>query len=173
MQLSRRLAESLRGLFEASRERLAAIRPDPPGPRRSDLASLLGLPIEEADGEPEDEAAAQLRLAQATIDELRTALEQLQPLGEQLGEVEAARLDLLEELERARREPTPVGDEDELARLQKELAKRDRRIATLEERLGRMRSRYEERHRKASERWHELVELRKRVRELEQAARED
>lgn len=179
MDLADRLARMIRTPLETLWGRVAERR----GPRPEDddeanegfhdlLAELGSVTGEGQEGEWE----AQLRLAEATIDELRENLHRLQPLGEQLAEAEKARLDLLEELESARPAPEPPASDvkalqAELSAARKLSARKEKRIATLTERIQRLRTRFDDRDRTASERWHELVRLRRENRELARAAK--
>lgn len=143
----------------------AAAEPGDDGGFEALLAEVGGTPPA-----AEEPSEAQLRIARATIEELREKLQQLQPLGDLLAEAEQARLDLLDELEGLREDvPAPRTDselEKELQRARRAIEKRDRRVERLTERLERLRARHAERDRVATERWRELVALRRENREL-------
>ncbi len=151
--------------------RRARVQPADAGDE-DDFEALLAELGSETDENQGTNAATQLQLAQATIEELRHNLLELQPLGELLAEAERSRLMLLEELERACGERPRNSDQKlqtALARSQKELAIRDRKIARQTERVELWRIKYDERRRVAAERWRELVQLRRENRELARA----
>ena len=124
--------------------------------------------------EPVDPEESALAIKDATIEELQRNLERLRPLGDQLAEIEKARLALESELAEARLELARVHEEHhaELSAVLAERDKLERARARLEERVSKTREKFAKRDRVATERWHQIRALQQERRRLKDALKQ-